>query len=63
MAILRGVSEGDMVQYAFPKREPLVVEHEAFRDAVKNGQAEGMVSLDEGVAILEVAERIIGSRP
>lgn len=61
MAILRGVSEGDTIQYAFPKREPLVVEHEAFRDAVKNGQAEGMVSLDEGVAILEIAERVIGS--
>ena len=62
LAIFRGVSEGDMVQYAFPKREPLAVEHEAFRDAVKNGHAEGMVTLDEGVAILEVAERIIGSR-
>ena len=60
-AILRGVSEGDTIQYAFPKREPLAVEHEAFREAVKNGQAEGMVTLDQGVAILEVAERILGT--
>jgi UDP-N-acetylglucosamine 3-dehydrogenase len=59
MAILRGVSEGDMIQYAFPKREPLAVEHEAFRHAVIHGEAEGVVTLDEGVAILEVAERII----
>ncbi|MFD0539814.1 Gfo/Idh/MocA family oxidoreductase [Actinomadura luteofluorescens] len=30
----RGVSEGDMIRYAIPKREPLLVEHERFRDAV-----------------------------
>ena len=53
MAILRGVSEGDMIQYALVKREPLAVEHEAFQEAVKaGGAAEGVVSLDDGVAIL-----------
>lgn len=62
IAQLRGVSEGDMVRYAFPKREPLAVEHEAFMTAIAEGQAEGMVSLIEGVKILEVAEAIIGSR-
>ncbi|GIU92163.1 MAG: hypothetical protein KatS3mg011_1069 [Acidimicrobiia bacterium] len=61
MAILRGVSEGDMIQYAFTKREPLVVEHEAFRRAITHGHAEGIVSLDRGVDILRVAERIITS--
>ncbi len=60
LAILRGVSEGDTVTYAFSKREPLIVEHEAFREAIANGSAEGIVTLDEGVAILEVAEEIIG---
>ena len=30
----RGVSEGNMTRYAFPKPEPLAVEHERFRDAV-----------------------------
>lgn len=60
MAALKGVSEGDMIQYAFVKREPLAVEHEAFRTAVSNGKAEGVVTLDEGVAILRVAERIAG---
>lgn len=63
LAILRGVSEGDTIIYAFPKREPLMVEHEAFREAILNGHAEGVVTLDEGVAILEVAERIIRGRP
>ncbi len=61
LAQLKGVSEGNMIQYAFPKREPLAVEHEAFRQAVVDGSAEGVVTLDEGVAILEVAEAIIGS--
>ena len=60
LAQLRGVSEGDMIQYAFPKREPLAVEHEAFRKAIATGAAEGVVTLDQGVAILEIAEKIIG---
>lgn len=60
LAILKGVSEGDTIAYAFPKREPLAVEHEAFREAVEKGHAEGVVTLDEGVAILRVAESIIG---
>lgn len=62
LAQLRGVSEGDMIQYAFPKREPLVVEHEAFREAISTGAAEGVVTLDQGVAILEVAEHMIGDQ-
>lgn len=60
IAILRGVSEGDTVLYAFPKREPLAVEHEAFREAIAHGHAEGVVTLDQGVAILEVAQKIVG---
>lgn len=60
LAQLRGVSEGDMVRYAFTKREPLVVEHEAFREAVVEGAAEGVVSLGDGVELLKVAESIIG---
>lgn len=62
IAQMRGVSEGDMIRFAFPKREPLAVEHEAFRRAISDGHAEGVVSLSEGVEILEVAERIIGGR-
>ena len=60
LAQLKGVSEGDMIRYAFPKREPLAVEHEAFRAAVRDGEAEGVVSLEAGVEILKVAEAIIG---
>lgn len=61
LAQLKGVSEGDMIQYAFPKREPLAVEHQAFRQAIEDGSAEGVVTLDEGVVILSVAERIVRS--
>ena len=61
LAQMRGVSEGDMIRYAFTKREPLAVEHEAFRAAISDGQAEGVVSLRQGVRILEVAEEMIGT--
>jgi UDP-N-acetylglucosamine 3-dehydrogenase len=62
LAQLKGVSEGDMIRYAFPKREPLAVEQQAFREAIANGEAEGVVTLDDGVRILEVAETIIGEQ-
>lgn len=63
MAQIRGVSEGDMVRYAFPKREPLVVELENFRDAVLGFPGAHVVSLDEGIAVLRVAEELLGEGP
>ncbi|MGO3233791.1 MAG: Gfo/Idh/MocA family oxidoreductase [Microbacterium sp.] len=51
----RGVSEGDMTRYAFPKREPLRVEHEAFRDAVL-GLPSDVVTVEQGQRTLEVVE-------
>jgi UDP-N-acetylglucosamine 3-dehydrogenase len=51
----RGVSEGDIIRYAHAKREPLRVEHEAFRDAVL-GVRDDIVSLTAGVHTLVVAE-------
>jgi predicted dehydrogenase len=61
MARLKGVSEGDMVKYALRKREPLRVELESFGEAVRTGNVEGVVTLDEGVRILAVAEAILAS--
>lgn len=52
----RGVSEGDMTRFALDRKEPLLAEHEAFRDAVLAGEARGIVSLDEGTRIVEIAE-------
>ena len=51
----RGVSEGDVTRYAFAKREPLKVEHEAFRDAVL-GQTTDVVTMEQGQRTLTVVE-------
>lgn len=56
----RGVSEGDMVRYALSKREPLLVEHEMFRDAAAGKQAD-IVSLQSGLRTVEVAEALLES--
>ncbi|MYW04467.1 Gfo/Idh/MocA family oxidoreductase [Streptomyces sp. SID3343] len=34
LSAFRGVTEGDVTRYATPKKEPLVAEHEAFRDMI-----------------------------
>lgn len=60
VAAFRGVSEGDVIRYALAKREPLRVEHEAFRDAVL-GISKDIVTLEEGLATLRVAEAMVHS--
>ena len=56
-------SEGDVVRYAFAKPEPLRVEHEAFRDAVLGlpGAIEKIVTMEQGLATVAVAEAMIES--
>lgn len=54
VARFRGVVEGDMRRYAFPKREPLLVEHENFRDAVL-GKDSDIVTLEQAAATVAVA--------
>jgi predicted dehydrogenase len=54
----RGVSEGDMIRYAIPKREPLLVEHERFRDAVL-GESADIVTLRHGLRTVEVADAVL----
>jgi len=56
----RGVSEGDMTRLAIPKREPLLVEHERFRDAVLGKESE-IVTLRQGLRTVEVATAILDS--
>ncbi|WP_241265996.1 Gfo/Idh/MocA family protein [Streptomyces boncukensis] len=56
----RGVAEGDTVRYAFPKREPLVVEHERFRDAVE-GKPSEIVTAREGLRTVEVSAAVLDS--
>jgi UDP-N-acetylglucosamine 3-dehydrogenase len=49
-----------MVRYAIPKREPLQVEHEHFRDAVL-GVPSGISTLREGLRTVEVAAAVLQS--
>lgn len=56
----RGVSEGDVVRYAFAKREPLRVEHEHFRDAVL-GMKTDVVTMEQGLRTLAVVEAMLES--
>lgn len=55
----RGVSEGDVIRYALNKVEPLLAEHLAFRDAVKNNNNKGIVTLADGLAAVQIADQMI----
>jgi predicted dehydrogenase len=60
IAKFRGVSEGDVIRYAFSKPEPLRTEHEAFRDAVL-GHETDVVTMRQGLATVAVAEAALRS--
>lgn len=60
VASFRGVSEGDVTRFAYAKREPLRLEHEAFRDAVL-GDASRIVTMEEGLRTVDVAEAMLTS--
>ena len=57
MAAFRGVREGDVTRYAIPKPEPLVSELSAFVAAVR-GDASGIVTLEQGLNTVRVAEAL-----
>ncbi len=58
-AVFRGVSEGDMTRFALERKEPLVAEHEAFGESVRDGVPRGIVTLAEGTQVVEIAERMV----
>jgi predicted dehydrogenase len=58
---LRGVSEGDMTRYALARREPLLVELEAFLDRLAGDDDAGIVSLEEGLETVTYAEAVLAS--
>jgi len=60
IAQFRGVSEGDVIRYAISKHEPLRMEHENFRDAVL-GKSADIVTMEQGLATVLIAEAIIKS--
>jgi UDP-N-acetylglucosamine 3-dehydrogenase len=57
LASIRGGGEGDMIRYAFERREPLRVEWESFLTAVCAGSAAPVTALD-GAAALATARAI-----
>lgn len=60
IAAFRGVSEGSMTRYAIQKREPLAVEQANFRDAIL-GVGDDHVTMEQGLAALEVTQAILES--
>jgi len=52
----RGVSEGDMTRFALVRKEPLMSEHEAFRDAILTGDTSRIVTLEAGARVVKIAE-------
>ena len=59
ISTFRGVSEGDVTRYALDKKEPLLAEHEAFRDAVLSGDTSGIVTLEQGATVVDIAEKLV----
>lgn len=59
VSTFRGVSEGDVTRFALNKKEPLLSEHEAFRDAVLSGDTSHIVTLAQGADVVDIAERLV----
>lgn len=55
----RGVAEGNVTRFALVRKEPLVSEHEAFRDSVLAGEPLGIVTLAEGTNVVRIAEEML----
>jgi UDP-N-acetylglucosamine 3-dehydrogenase len=56
----RGVAEGDVTRFAIAKPEPLLVEHERFRDAVC-GEAADIVTLRQASRTVELCAAVLQS--
>ena len=56
----RGVTEGNVTRFAFPKVEPLLSEHIAFRDAIY-GLSANIVTMRQGLETIAVAEAMLES--
>lgn len=61
VSTFRGVSEGNVLRFALSKIEPLLAEHLVFRDAVQSRDACNIVTLQQGLHAVQVADRILAS--
>ena len=60
VSAFRGVTEGDVIRFAIPKPEPLLLEHQAFRDGVL-GTAYDFVPIHDGRMSVVVADACLRS--
>lgn len=56
----QGVTQGDITGFAFDKPEPLLVEHENFRDHLLNKTA-NIVSIEDGIETVKISDAVIKS--
>jgi UDP-N-acetylglucosamine 3-dehydrogenase len=61
MQAMRGVAEGDMTRYALERREPLAVELQGFCALLRGETGATVVSLEEGLETVAVAEAVLAS--
>jgi predicted dehydrogenase len=61
MQARRGVAEGDMTRYALERREPLAVELEEFCARLAGADGAAVVTLEEGLETVAVAEAVLRS--
>jgi predicted dehydrogenase len=61
MQALRGVAEGDMTRYALERHEPLAVELEEFCALLRGENGAAVVTLEEGLETVAVAEAVLAS--
>jgi len=61
LTVLRGVSEGAMTRFVFPKSEPLAGEITAFLAAVERGDEHGIVTGAEGLRVVKLALALLES--
>lgn len=59
LANFRGISEGDLIRFAYPKIEPLRTEILGFLEAVRSGDASNIVSMQEALEVIKVTSRIL----
>jgi UDP-N-acetylglucosamine 3-dehydrogenase len=60
LGVMRGANEGRTIRYALDRREPLMIEHERFIEALKQG-GPAPVSAEDAVDTLVIAEAILES--
>jgi predicted dehydrogenase len=56
----KGVKQGNVITFAFDKPEPLLVEHQQFRDKLQGKNAD-IVTIAEGVETVRIADAVIES--